>query len=207
MNEKIGKIFEALGNIMREIDFIEKKEKNTFHKFNFRGIDTVMNAMHSLLAKNSVVVVPEHLESATIEKKTKDGGVAIHNRARYKYRLISTIDGSEVAGIMEGEGMDTGDKSTPKAASIALKYFLLQTFLIPTEERKDPDYDSYEPAAAKKITAKEELRGKIDIEKLEKYLKDSLPKLRGYEDLTESQCRSILQNIGKYKKAIESEEE
>ena len=50
-----------------------------------------------------------------------------------------TTDGSSVETVNVGEAMDSGDKGFNKAMSIALKYSLLQMFLIPTEEQKDPD--------------------------------------------------------------------
>ena len=50
-----------------------------------------------------------------------------------------TTDGSYVETTNVGEAADSGDKGMNKAMSIALKYSLLQMFLIPTEEQKDPD--------------------------------------------------------------------
>ncbi len=41
--------------------------------------------------------------------------------------------------------MDSGDKASNKALSIAMKYALLQVFCIPTEDAKDPDADSPKP--------------------------------------------------------------
>ena len=43
--------------------------------------------------------------------------------------------------------MDTGDKASNKALSIGLKYAMLQVFCIPTEDEKDPDAVSPQPAA------------------------------------------------------------
>jgi len=54
------------------------------------------------------------------------------------------MDGSSVESIMIGEAMDSGDKSANKAMSTALKYALMQAFLIPTEELKDSDNNTYE---------------------------------------------------------------
>ena len=48
-------------------------------------------------------------------------------------------DGSSVQCVVVGEGMDSGDKATNKAMSIAFKYACFQVFCIPTEEMKDPD--------------------------------------------------------------------
>ena len=44
--------------------------------------------------------------------------------------------------VVQGEGMDSGDKSSNKAMSVAFKYACFQVFCIPTEEMKDPDADT-----------------------------------------------------------------
>ena len=56
-------------------------------------------------------------------------------------------DGSHVDAVVIGEAMDTGDKASNKALSIGLKYAMLQVFCIPTEDDKDPDAVSPQPAA------------------------------------------------------------
>jgi hypothetical protein len=59
-------------------------------------------------------------------------------------------DGSSVSVTTIGEGMDSGDKSSNKAMSAALKYALVQMFCIPTADDKDSENDSHEVAPAKK---------------------------------------------------------
>jgi hypothetical protein len=54
-------------------------------------------------------------------------------------------DGSSVITSMAGEASDSGDKATSKALSMALKYALFQTFMIPTGEN-DPDSEVVEEA-------------------------------------------------------------
>jgi ribosomal 50S subunit-associated protein YjgA (DUF615 family) len=49
--------------------------------------------------------------------------------------------------------MDSGDKASNKAMAVGHKYALLQLFAIPTEEQKDPEYDSHDvkPATGKPV--------------------------------------------------------
>lgn len=56
------------------------------------------------------------------------------------------IDGSSIEVVTIGEAMDSGDKSCNKAMSTAQKYAFFQVFAIPTEELKDSDDDSPDPA-------------------------------------------------------------
>jgi hypothetical protein len=142
--EKIPLIYERMAAIMDEASPIGKDQKNKDQGYSFRGIDDVYNTLHSIFAKHQVFPVPEVLQSTREERRTKSGGLLIYTILRIKYTFY-TIDGSNVCAIVEGEGMDSSDKSTNKASSGALKYALLQVFLIPTVELKSQDPDNETP--------------------------------------------------------------
>ena len=136
-------IYQKIANILKETKAITKSEKNQQQGFRFRGIDNVMNELHDLFAKNDVFILQEVQEWTTNDRPTKSGGVNTFTRAKIKFRYMTT-DGSCVETVNVGEAMDSGDKGFNKAMSIALKYSLLQMFLIPTEEQKDPDENTPE---------------------------------------------------------------
>ena len=136
MEEKM--IYQKIANILKETKAITKSEKNQQQGFRFRGIDNVMNELHELFAKNDVFILQEVQEWTTNDRPTKSGGVNTFTRAKIKFRYM-TVDGSSIETVNVGEAMDSGDKGFNKAMSIALKYSLLQMFLIPTEDPKDPD--------------------------------------------------------------------
>ena len=83
-------------------------------------------------------------------------------------------DGSKVTvGPIPAEGLDSGDKATNKALSAALKYALIQTFSIPTEDMAEADLDSPEIGASSskdtasstetiKTAAKSELKESVE---------------------------------------------
>ena len=50
--------------------------------------------------------------------------------------------------------MDSGDKASNKAMSVALKYACFQLFMIPTEEMIDPDAETHETAPGSKAPDK-----------------------------------------------------
>lgn len=141
MEEKL--IFQKMTSILKETKAITKSEKNQQQGFKFRGIDNVMNELHELFAKNDVFILQEVQGFTTENRPTKSGGTNTFTRATIKFRYMTT-DGSFVETVNVGESMDSGDKGMSKAMSIALKYSLLQMFLIPTEEPKDPDRDTPE---------------------------------------------------------------
>lgn len=144
MNE--GKIYSAISNIIADCPAISKDQRNAQQGFMYRGVDVVMNVFQPLLAKHRVFVVPEVLESHREERKTAKGGNLIYTVLKVKYTFYAE-DGSSVSAITQGEGMDSADKSSNKAMSVAFKYACFQVFCIPTEEMKDPDAETPPPSA------------------------------------------------------------
>jgi hypothetical protein len=143
--EKPGLIFKQIPAIMSEIPSIGKDRKNTGQGYNFRGIDDIYNFIQPLLAKHSVFMTAEILDDRHEERQSKSGGVIMYRVLKMRYSFVAS-DGSSVATDAVGEGMDSGDKASAKAMSIAQKYAILQMFLVPTEDAKDPEVDSPEVA-------------------------------------------------------------
>lgn len=136
-------IHEKLIAINKEIGAIGKERKNEQQGFKFRGIDDVMNELHSLFATHEVIILPNAKGFEVSERVNNKGTAIFAVRATIEYRFIAS-DGSSETCILIGEAMDSGDKGMNKALSVALKYALLQMFLIPTEDQKDPDAETHE---------------------------------------------------------------
>lgn len=136
-------IYESIAKIMPEVPAIAKGKKNSQQGFMYRGIEEILNAFQPLFAKNKVFMVPEVLESNRSERTSSKGVHFYVAVCKVKYKFYAE-DGTFVEAITEGEGMDSGDKSTSKAMTMALKCALSQVFCIPTEE--DPDGTSPEMA-------------------------------------------------------------
>lgn len=130
--------------IMADVGNIPKSSYNSGQKFHFRGIDSVMEAFQPALIKYGVFYTPEVIEATRSERDSKSGGTLIYTRLRIKYTFYAP-DGTTISAIVEGEGMDSGDKSTNKAMSAALKYALLQVFCVPVDEADDGDNDNSQP--------------------------------------------------------------
>lgn len=145
MEEKKKNIYETISAVMAEIGAIGKESKNAQQGFMYRGIDAVMNAINPALIKYKLFVAPEVLEQRREERHTAKGGNLIYSICTVKYTFYAE-DGSSVSATVIGEGMDSGDKATNKAMSIAFKYACFQVFCIPTEEMKDPDAETPPPS-------------------------------------------------------------
>ena len=139
-------IYQAITAAMADVEPIAKGRVNKEQRFNFRGIDEVMNELQPILKKHGIFVVPKVVDVIRQEKPTKSGGMLLYSIVTMEYTMYAQ-DGSSITGSTVGEGMDSGDKASNKAMAVALKYFLLQTFCIPTEDAKDPDADSHTVAA------------------------------------------------------------
>lgn len=188
-------IFETISAVMNDIGAIGKKSKNTTQGFMFRGIDAVMNAINPALVKYKLFIVPEVLEQTREERQTTKGGTLIYSIIKVKYTFYAE-DGSNISAVVIGEGMDSGDKATNKAMSIAFKYACFQVFCIPTEEMIDPDKESHEVTPAK-ISEKEaetlaELLKKKNVN-IDKTL--AMYKVARFVDLTPAQYANILEKL------------
>jgi hypothetical protein len=140
-----GLIFSKIIEILREVEAISKDKKNTQQGYSFRGIDDMYNALHPLFKKYGLFITSEIISAAREERSTKTGGTLIWSIIDVKFTIFAE-DGSFVTSTIRGEGMDSGDKATNKAMSVALKYLVMQMFLIPTEELKtfEGDYNTHE---------------------------------------------------------------
>jgi hypothetical protein len=137
---------------MRKIGAIGKESENTQQKYKFRGIDAVYNALNPVMSELGLFICPEildHRREERISEKTYNGQttqtVLKYSILTIKYTLYAP-DGSNVSCVVVGEGMDSGDKASNKAMSVALKYACFQLFMIPTEEMVDPDAEVHEVA-------------------------------------------------------------
>lgn len=143
--DSVPQIYSLMSKVMAGIGFIAKGRKNQQQGYSFRGIDDVFSALQPELIKHGVFCVPEVQHSEQVERQAKSGGVLIYTVMRVKYTFYAP-DGSSVPATVVGEAMDSGDKSSNKAMSAALKYAVLQIFCVPTEAAEDADYHSPEPS-------------------------------------------------------------
>jgi hypothetical protein len=129
---------------------IAKAHKNESQGFKFRGIDDVMNRMAQHLVEAQLVIVPSIRTREVNERVNSRGNPLFYVTVLVDFTVYSTIDGSSVVCTVPGEAMDSGDKATNKALSIAYKYMAFQLFAIPIDE--DPDRHTHEVGRSSDIT-------------------------------------------------------
>jgi len=133
-------IYQAMAAVMRDITAVGKNGFNEKQRYHFRGIDDLMTAVAQPLRDHGVIVLPEVRKIDAEVRGEKSNAV----------RLVVTFHfvgpcGDEVTATTVGEGADVYDKACNKAMAAALKYALLQVFMIPVDAGSVDDGDRHNP--------------------------------------------------------------
>lgn len=128
-NVESKNIYQRVIAIMSEIDYIQKSDKKVNNQYRFVSHDQVTSAIHPLLVKHGVAVVPSIIS-------TKQDGNRTEVSLQVKFINVDKPD-DFFESIHLGYGIDTGDKGPGKAVSYAFKYAILKTFVLETGD--DPD--------------------------------------------------------------------
>lgn len=151
MTKKVYAAILAVQKALNDEGGIGKNAKNDTQGWNFRGIDDVYYAVSPKLNAAGLVVIPRCITRTCEERTTTRGGAIYSVVVEAEFDFICAEDGSMHTARTFGEAMDTGDKATNKAMSVAYKYACFQTFAIPTmgKENNDPDYTTPEKTVKK----------------------------------------------------------
>jgi hypothetical protein len=140
-------IFEVFADVKRQVRAVGKDSRNKTQNFMYRGIDAVVNAAAPALDEHGVITAP-HLDKLTYGtvEVGKDRTRMAHAQVEVTYTFHGPA-GDNFTVTVPGEAMDSGDKATAKAMSVAYRIALLQALNLPTDE-PDPDSQSYERSPA-----------------------------------------------------------
>ena len=129
------KVYSAIAAVAAQLakDGISKSRNNAQQGFKFRGIDETLNALAPLLSTHGLVILPRMLSRELTERQSRNGGVLFSVVVDAEFDFVAVEDGSKHTVKTYGEAMDSGDKATNKAMSIAYKYAAFLAFCIPVE--------------------------------------------------------------------------
>jgi len=116
-------------------------------RFNFRGVDAVVQAVGPALRKHGVVFTPSHVVSVEHERYTTAKGSLMDGVTVIVDYTIHGPAGDTIAVAAAGQAADSGDKAVSKAMSVAYRTAILQALCIPTDE-PDPDTTTHERAVS-----------------------------------------------------------
>lgn len=156
--EQLPTVQQAWAAVMADVRALSKDQRNNSGGgFNFRGVDDVMNAVGPAMRTHGVFVIPTAVDLRTRDAQTTTGKAAHETMVVVSYTIHGPA-GDTMPGAAAGESLDSGDKATPKAMSVAYRTFLLQALCLPTHET-DPDAQTYDRGAPQETPAQTAIRG------------------------------------------------
>jgi hypothetical protein len=99
----------------------------------------VNDAIRPLLAKHKLAILPSIVSSTRADYLTKNKTPGLHAFVKMELALIDGDTGDQAICLWEGESMNTSDKGTAQAATLAEKNFLMRLFKVSSGSTHDPD--------------------------------------------------------------------
>lgn len=179
LNAKLSQKKNKARQKLVEMGVLEKKGKNKYDNYKY-----FTEAQYKDVANK--IFVEAGLELKTSEKsyekfETKNPKTPVGRIVEMEYTLTDTETGFYEKTTLRGEGLDRGDKAGYKAYTGAIKYYLANTFLIPTGD--DPETESPEIGSemTKQLSKKEETE-----------IMNLMQKMRELSDLTNTDYEELL---------------
>lgn len=114
--------------VMAAVQSVSKDGFNAFHKYKYVTDAAIVNEIRKEMIANKLVCIPSQQSCDQVGDLTK---------LLVSYTLLDADSGETYTSMVYGYGQDKGDKGVYKAATGAEKYYLLKTFLLPTDD--DPE--------------------------------------------------------------------
>lgn len=130
----------AINRVMRDLRPVGKGDRydDNRTRFDFRGIDRVVNAVEPVFERHGVFAVPQ-VQEVSYRDVPRASGPGRNSECRMKVRYcFYGPQGDCVVAEVQGEALDTSDKGTTKAMSVAWRNALIQVLALPTQA-PDPD--------------------------------------------------------------------
>ena len=127
---------QKLAEVRRRIGYVQKRGHNERFNYSYVTAADIAGSVGDILAELGVVVIPR-LEDISYESAAGRGEATRMARVVMAYTFADVDSGEEVIAKVAGQGLDPGDKAPYKAMTGALKYALLQSFLLATGD--DPE--------------------------------------------------------------------
>jgi ERF superfamily protein len=132
-------ILAAVWSVMNDVQGVGKHGQMEYgERYRYRKYDDLKRELgaacrtHGIMLQSQVMsVTNQH----PFEKDPRKARVQVHMR----YKFTSLTDGSTLVFEAVGESIDTSDKATGKAQTMALKTALDQAFMLAMEDIEDPD--------------------------------------------------------------------
>ena len=147
---------EKFAEVRRRLGYVQKRGHNERHNYSYVTAADLAGSVGDLLAELGVVVIPQLQSISTETPRSSSDRIA---RVVMNYRFIDAKSGDELSVRVAGEGADAGDKAPYKAMTGALKYALLQSFLLATgDDPENERADSRTTLGTERVITPEQVR-------------------------------------------------
>ncbi len=192
---------QKLAEVRRRIGYVQKRGHNERFNYSYVTAADIAGSVGDILAELGVVVIPR-LEEISYESAVGRREATRMARVVMAYTFADVDSGEEITAKVAGQGLDPGDKAPYKAMTGALKYALLQSFLLatgddPEEERADARYsagNSDRPINAEEVRELEKLIAETGTE-LERVL--AYYKVASLGEMTETNYRRAVEVLNR----------
>lgn len=126
-------VYRKMQAVMLEVGHIDKSGYNSHHKYKFTRSEDICKRFQRVMSRHGLLLVPSMSEFHRDDNKSV---------IKWEMTLVDTESGQEIKQDWWSEAADTQDKGINKAATAAIKYYLLKTFLVPDESEPDADAEA-----------------------------------------------------------------
>lgn len=143
-------VYQCINKVQAELAKVgisKDRECQQGARFRYRGIDEVYKTLAPLLSSTGLCILPRIVGRVCDERRSAKGGALFYVTVEAEFDFVSMEDGTKHIVRTYGEAMDSGDKATNKAMSIAYKNAIFMAFSVPTDGDNDPDAHAHEVVA------------------------------------------------------------
>ena len=128
-------LFQRLLRVSEEVGKIHKGGYNSHSKYNYVSEADVSNQFREAFLKYGVYCSVSTVDENFLQTQTKSGTAQVYAMVTSEFTFVN-VDKPEEKHIIrsKGHGVDTGDKGIYKAMTGAVKYGLLKSFCIGTDD-------------------------------------------------------------------------
>lgn len=176
---------QAWAAVMAEVQEIRKEGRFSGGgaSYVYRGVDAVVNAVGPALRKHKVIILPIKMEPNYRDVNVGSKGTAMREcTMTVTYRILGTRPDEHWVVVGQGESLDSGDKGTTKAGTVAYRNMLLTALSVPVDNpRLDADHQEYQRGQPIQMPSPASLRDeaihpRTSLERLNQVYTDINPK-------------------------------
>lgn len=136
-------LYQRLSAVIQEMPVVQKAGDNKFQGYKYAREVDILIALKPLLCKHGLMLIPNPLDVSTTEVVGSKGQKGFKVDVKIAYTIVN-IDNPEdkINLIWPGSGVDQQEKGLYKAYTGSMKYFLMKTFLVASDE--DPENDKFQ---------------------------------------------------------------